>query len=213
MGSHRRVDSRAVRSYQANQAYVSNIYCRAIFALGVLDKTPLLAMPVIYVRLYHIFYESDSTLVTYYSGRAASRLGRDSTYRFEPSGRQGFCALRARDPPPANTQLPFITMHTIRLVLHSEYPMVPSFLFSSSFWLSPIHLLVCCIGKEHDFGALNEVTTRSIVSGVLLLFFCCFSTSTNHLHSIFFSYQVEWPHLQSINRFGATSYDNDGAVV
>ena len=54
-------DSGTVRSNQANQAYVSNIYCRAIVALGVLDKTPFLAMPVIYVRLYHIFYELDST--------------------------------------------------------------------------------------------------------------------------------------------------------
>ena len=61
MGSQRRVDSGTVRSNQANQAYVSNIYCRAIVALGVLDKTPFLAMPVIYVRLYHIFYELDST--------------------------------------------------------------------------------------------------------------------------------------------------------
>ena len=55
------MDSGTVRSNQANQAYVSNIYCRAIVALGVLDKTPFLAMPVIYVGLYHIFYELDST--------------------------------------------------------------------------------------------------------------------------------------------------------
>jgi len=88
MGSHHRVDAGTVRTYQANQAYVSNIYCGAIVAVGVHDKTPFLAMPVMYVRLYHIFYELDSTLVKYYSGRAASRLGSDSTYRFEPSRRQ-----------------------------------------------------------------------------------------------------------------------------
>jgi len=40
MGSQRPMDSGTVRSYQANQAYVSNFYCRAIVALGVLDKTP-----------------------------------------------------------------------------------------------------------------------------------------------------------------------------
>jgi hypothetical protein len=118
------------------------------FALGVLDKTPMLAMPVFYVHLYQIIYDMGQ-LLSYYSGRAASRLGRDSTSGFKPLFVRDLLILLIPDPcaPSGNkTTKSLAPQCTIRQLIYSEFN---GSLFSFFiFILTLTHLLIAMVHRK-----------------------------------------------------------------
>ena len=165
------------------------VMLKGLFSLGMLDPTPLIGDASVLRRLVVQILRSELRARCVGTGtRVYEQI------RTECS--QGVCTvrwvIRVAWQKHKNTKS-FSSQGTIRLILHSGYSMDPSFLVSSPFWLSPIRLFVCCIGKEDHFAG-KEVTTRSKVSYVLLFFLWLLQHIhwPSTFHFLFQAGQMDW---------------------
>jgi len=181
---------------------------KGLFSLGMLDPTPLIGDASVLRRL----------VVQILRSELRARCVGTGTRLYEQIRTmcsQGVCTVRlVIRAPPANSQ-----KHQVLFVTRHNPSDPPQWVFNGSLFscfisiLTLTHSLICMLHRKR--GSFCREISHHKVKGKLLpccFFFGCLSTSTDHLHSIFFSKQVKWTDLQSRNRFGGTWYDHDGPV-